>query len=197
MPDNLTADDYANLSYLALLMVAVVGYAVVNRRMGIGRVLQQGAIWAFLFLGVIALFGMWDDIRQTVAPRQTVFTEDQRVELPRQADGHFYVTAGINGTAVDFVVDTGATHMVLTPEDAARIGLDPDDLIYSGSARTANGIVRTAPVRLEAVDLGGITDENVRAFVNSADMDQSLMGMSYLQRFSRLEITRDTMILHR
>jgi len=64
---------------------------------------------------------------------------------------------------VRFVVDTGATQIVLTQNDAARIGLELDGLRYAGRAMTANGEVRTAFVRIDEITLGGVSDQNVSA----------------------------------
>ena len=98
---------------------------------------------------------------------------------------------------MDFLVDTGASQVVLNQEDAARIGLNPDTLNYSGIAQTANGEVATAPVRLDRVELGEIKDIRVIASVNSGQMESSLLGMSYLSRFKSIEIHRDILILNR
>ena len=117
--------------------------------------------------------------------------------MPRRPDGHYSVTVAINGVPIEFVIDTGATDMVLSQADAARAGLDPANLAYLGSAMTANGEVRTATVRLETVNLSGIEDRNVRAVVNQGDLDGSLLGMGYLGRFSNIQITNGQMILTR
>ena len=103
----------------------------------------------------------------------------------------------INNVPVDFLVDTGASQVVLTIDDAARVGLDPDSLAYIGTAFTANGEVATAPVRLDRVELGDMVDTRVRASVNSGQMESSLLGMSYLSRFESIEIRRDVLILNR
>jgi len=190
-------DDIARLLYLVLLGSAIAGYFLLSNRQRLGQVAQQAAVWGLIFVGAIAGVGLWSDIRQDVAPRQTVFGEEARVEVPRAADGHYYMTVEVNGTPVRFVVDTGATDVVLTREDARRAGLDPDALDYYGQARTANGVVRTAPVRLEEVALGPIEDRGVRAFVNAGEMRESLLGMGYLNRFERIEFVRDRMILTR
>jgi aspartyl protease family protein len=189
--------DTGHLVYLAILGIAVVGWFIAENRASLGQTVRTALAWAFIFLGVVAGYGLWGDIRDDVAPRQTVFTEDARVEVPRAFDGHYYLTLEVNGTPVDFVVDTGATDMVLSREDAARIGLAPDDLAYTGVASTANGEVRTARVRLEEVSLGGITDRNVSASVNAGEMSGSLLGMSYLHRFERIEIANGRLILER
>jgi aspartyl protease family protein len=189
--------DTARLVYLVLLGIAVGGWFIAEHRHALGRTLRVGLAWAFIFLGVIAGYGLWGDIRDDVAPRQTVFTGDAQVEVPRAFDGHYYLTLDLEGVPVSFVVDTGATDMVLSRTDAARIGLDPGALAYTGVAGTANGQVRTARVRLEDVSLGGITDRNVSASVNAGEMDTSLLGMSYLNRFSRIEIANGRLVLER
>jgi aspartyl protease family protein len=94
------------------------------------------------------------------------------------------------------VVDTGATDLVLTRADAERAGIDTDGLIFSGQAFTANGMVQTAPVLLDTVALEGMR-ARVRAVVNGGEMQESLLGMSYLHRFERLEISGGTLVLER
>jgi aspartyl protease family protein len=185
-----------HLAYLGLLL-AVVGYAFVQNRQGLNKTLQQAALWGLIFLGAIAVFGLWDDIRQTVRPSQAVFAESGRVEVPRAPDGHFYLTLDVNGQPLRFVVDTGATGVVLNREDAARAGLHPEDLVFLGRAMTANGEVRTAPVRLDRMTLGGFTETDLPAWVNEGELETSLLGMTYLDRWNRIEITSDRMVLTR
>ena len=193
----MTGDEIARLFYLGLLGFAVAGWAVAETRGGIGVFLKRMLVWLFLFLGVIGAYGLWDDIRSDVAPRQLVLDGGSRIETPRSFDGHYHLTLDLNGEQVEFVVDTGATDMVLTQADAARVGIDTNALSYSGIAGTANGTVRTARISLDTVTLGGITDRNVMAVVNAGEMDQSLLGMRYLQRFDRLEISDGTLVLER
>ena len=78
-----------------------------------------------------------------------------------------------------------------------RIGIDPSDLAYLGSANTANGEVRTAAVRLDTVTLDGLTDRDVRAVVNDGEMDGSLLGMTYLGRFESITIKNNELVLSR
>jgi aspartyl protease family protein len=162
-----------------------------------GRVFRNGTAWIIIFIVTVAGFGLWDDIRSDFMPRQTAFSDEGRVEVPLSRDGHYYMTAEVNGTPVDFVVDTGASEIVLTKEDAEKAGLAVDRLQFYGRASTANGEVRTAPVRLDSIDIGGILDTNVPAFVNEGQMFQSLLGMSYLHRWDRIEIADGKLILSR
>ncbi|MEI4194716.1 retropepsin-like aspartic protease family protein [Roseovarius sp. E0-M6] len=185
----------ANLVYLIVLGSAVVVWFVAANRNSLGKVTQQALLWGLIFLGVIAGVGMWDHIRDTVMPRQSVNTEAGRIELPRMADGHYYLLAEVNGADVRFVVDTGATHVVLSQADAKAAGFDPEELSFHGRAVTANGSIRTAPVRIDRLNAGGIEHRNVRAVVNGGELDTSLLGMSYLQRFESIQIMNDMLIL--
>ncbi|WP_417721195.1 retropepsin-like aspartic protease family protein [Salipiger sp.] len=196
----MSGNDYGQLIYLVLLLGVLVVWFFVWNRARIGRKLQYLAAWGLIFLGVIAAVGLWDDIRDTVIPRQAVFTDGSgsgHVEIPRGADGHYYATLLINGKPTIFVVDTGATGMVLSQRDAERVGLSPADITFHSEAQTANGAVATAPVRLDTVEFGPFTDHDVRAYVNGGQMDSSLLGMTYLQRFARVEISGGRMILER
>jgi aspartyl protease family protein len=103
----------------------------------------------------------------------------------------------VNGTPVRFVVDTGASQVVLTQKDAENAGIALADLVYSGRANTANGRVRIAPVRLDSIDVDGVEMRNIRASVNEGQMGTSLLGMTYLERFSRIEIAGGALVLHR
>lgn len=189
-------EDIPRLVYLVALLVGVGGYYLYHQRGNLGQMARYAAIWGFLFLGAVVVAGLWADISRDIAPRQSVL-QTGAIEVPRASDGHFYLTLDVNGVPIRFVVDTGASAIVLSQADATRAGIDIDGLIFSGRANTANGRVETAPTRIETLDLSGIVDANVRAIVNAGEMDGSLLGMSYLNRFSRLQIADGTLILER
>ena len=189
--------DTGRLIYLVLLGSVIAAYFFVSNRDRLGQAARQAVLWGLIFLGVIAGYGLWGDIRNEVLPRQAVIGEGSGISVPRAPDGHFYLTLDINGTPVQFVVDTGATDIVLNQQDAARVGLDINSLAYTGIANTANGTVRIARARLGSIALGPIRDDNVFASVNEGALDTSLLGMSYLQRFDRLEISNGTLVLER
>ncbi len=180
--------DLPRLIYLVLLGAAVVGWYLAENRGNLGKTARMGLAWGMIFVGIVAGYGLWDDIRGDVLPRQSVIAEDRIIEVPRKADGHFSLTLRLNGEPVEFLVDTGATDMVLSLDDARRAGLNPDDLPFLGTARTANGTVRTAFTTVDEVALGPVTFNNVRVAVNGGEMRGSLLGMSFLNRFERLEI---------
>lgn len=189
--------EIGNLAYLVLLTSAVGFWFFVSNRETLGKTLQQAVLWGLIILGMIAAVGLWDDIRATVRPTQAVFSEAGRIEIPRGPDGHYRLTLDINETPITFIVDTGASDIVLSKQDARKVGFDPENLPYYGRAITANGEVRTAPVRLESVSLQGIRDRNVPARINGGALQQSLLGMAYLQRYEQITITGNRMILTR
>lgn len=193
----MSGDQIERLVYLGLLGTAVAGYFIAANRRRLGELARHAMLWGLIFVGVIAGFGLWSDIRDDVIARQSVVADGSRIEVPRAFDGHYYLTLALNGTPVQFVVDTGASEIVLSQEDARRVGLDPATLIYSGSAGTANGVVRTARVTLEQVALGPVVDYRVPAWVNQGEMNGSLLGMTYLQRFDRIEIADGRLVLER
>lgn len=187
-------DTFGRMLYLGLILAALLGWALVEFRQRMGLALRMALAWGMIFLAMVAGYGIWQDLRRETIGM--VSDEAGRVELPRQYDGHYYVTLQINGTDVYFMVDTGASGMVLTMEDAARIGFDTDTLAFLGEAYTANGVVRTALVTLNDVRLGPHRDANFRAYVNGGELDVSLLGMDYLGKY-RIELAGERMILER
>ncbi len=188
-------DMLMNLLYLVVLLAAVGGWILVEYRRRMGQAIRVAMAWGLIFLGFAASYGLWNDLRQNIVPRQMV-TDAGSLRVPRAPDGHYYLTVQVNGQPVQFLVDTGASNVVISPRDARSLGLDPDSLIFLGDAMTANGPVQTARVRLPEVALGPFTDRDVPAYVTSGDMDISLLGMDYLGKF-RIGIDRGEMTLSR
>lgn len=186
--------DIGRLVYLGLILASLIGWAMVEFRQRMGQALRMALAWGAIFLAMMGGYGLWQDMQR--GPRLMTVAGDHRIELPRQADGHYYATLTINGVEVLFVIDTGASGMVLSMQDAGRLGLNPDSLAFLGEASTANGIVRTAMVTLPLVELGPFRDMDFRAYVNEGDLSGSLLGMDYLERF-RMEFTGDRLILER
>ncbi|MGI9390178.1 MAG: retropepsin-like aspartic protease family protein [Boseongicola sp.] len=183
------------LIYLVILGTAVAGWFFAENRQSLGKSARMALAWGLIFLGFIAVYGLWEDIQNEVRPQQAVLEDDKLIEIPRSRDGHFHLNVMLNGIDVDFLIDTGASDVVLTKRDAERIGLDMESLAFLGTARTANGEVRTAYATIEDVALGPVVFRNVGVAVNSGEMRGSLLGLSYLDRFSRIEIIGDHMRL--
>lgn len=190
-------DSVASLMYLGLLAAVLLFWFITQNRASLGKTMQMAMAWVFIFIGVIAIVGLWDDIRSTVSPASKMTVSENEITVPRGVDGHYYLQLLINDTPVEFLVDTGASQIVLTKDDAERIGVDLNSLNFFGRALTANGEVRTAPTELDSVVLGPFHDRNLNAWVNEGDLDQSLLGMGFLNRFSSFTFQDGQMILRR
>ncbi|MGB0958778.1 MAG: retropepsin-like aspartic protease family protein [Halocynthiibacter sp.] len=188
-------DDFARLAYLALLGVAIGGWFFAESRKNVGQSMRYAMVWGLIFIGVIAAIGLWQDIKRDVLPSQSI--NGQIVTIPRGDDGHYHIRLNIDGTSVPFVIDTGASDVVITMDTAEMLGFKPADLRFTGFASTANGLVRTARITLKEVRLGGIHDARVGASVNEGDLFDNLLGMSYLERYQSIEIRGGEMVLTR
>lgn len=109
--------------------------------------------------------------------------------------GHFFLNGRVNGVPVTFLLDTGATDIVLSPADARRAGIDPATLAFTRTYQTANGIGRGAPVTLAEISLGPISQRNVRASVNEAEMRDSILGVTFFRTLAAVEIRGDTLTI--
>lgn len=119
---------------------------------------------------------------------------DGAIVLERQFDGHFYIDTEINGTEVTFLVDTGATGVALSLDDARRVGIRTDRLDFTIPTSTAAGRSMAAAVEIRSLALPGRTFERVSAHVMRGG-DRSLLGMTVLERFDVIEIRRNQLIL--
>ena len=181
---------YMRAIYLVLLIVSVAGWVMIEFRRRLGPMLRAALAWGLIFLGGIAAYGMWGDVSRSLSPPQ-MEVKGKEIELTRAADGHFYLALEINGQPIRFMVDTGASNITLSLTDAEKLGLELGDLDFLSQAQTANGVVRTARVKLAQVRLGEAISENVTAYVNEGAMETSLLGMSYLRDYSiRIEGSR-------
>lgn len=213
-PDALQHDEnrlqlFATLGWLVLLGSSVV----VRLHSRPGSTLRAMAAWALIFLVLLWVYAYRFEmiaigqriLAELVPGRGYTGTEsvaasdgqsgsgEMRYAVNR--DGHYQVTARVNGTFVTFLVDTGATDVVLSPLDAQRIGFDLRKLRFILRAETANGVVRAAPVTLDEIALGSIMVDHLPASVNEAPMSQSLLGMRFLSQLRSWRVEGQTLIL--
>ncbi|MGF1610294.1 MAG: TIGR02281 family clan AA aspartic protease [Kiloniellales bacterium] len=119
----------------------------------------------------------------------------REITIRKDVSGHFLLTARVEGVAIRFLVDTGASDVVLSPDDAQRLRLNSRNLNYSREYQTANGTVRAAPVTLRDLQIGQLEVYDLEASVNEAPMGISLLGMSFLERLDGYAVEGNTLIL--
>jgi aspartyl protease family protein len=186
------------VGWIVLLGSSIIGFARANPR----GALRNALIWVVIFLVLVGGYSFKNDFAMigqrmagTLVPTQGTVESDGTISFPASRDGHYYIQAMVNGSRVTFLVDTGASDIVLTPKDARRIGFDPDTLTFDQRAQTANGTVLGASVRLDTFAVGPITMNQIPATVNGADMSESLLGMSFLNRLRGWRVENETLTL--
>ena len=111
-------------------------------------------------------------------------------------DGHFAVRASVDDVPLPMMVDTGASFVTLTPADAAAVGIDPSTLDFAVPIRTANGMIQAAPITIDRITIGTIERRNVAALVAPpGTLDESLLGMSFLNTLAGYAISGDRLVL--
>jgi aspartyl protease family protein len=118
------------------------------------------------------------------------------IAIPPDSRGHFQVDGRVDGRDLSFMVDTGASVIALTASDAARLGIHPAQQEFVAEVKTANGIVRAAPARLDAVEIGDLVVRDVAALVlPDAALSDNLLGLSFLSRLRRFEYSEGKLVL--
>lgn len=188
------------------LLAAVIGAGVVGMHRNIGEMVKNLLIWAVIILGLATGWLYQEQAKDMVlrvagglAPGRPVTVTDQNgqaVLIRKSLNGHFEAAGSVNGEAVSFLIDTGATSIALSHEDALRIGFTDDDLSYSMIINTANGQGRAAAVRLDSVVVGTVVRERLRALVvEPGQLEQSLLGMNFISSLTAFEMRRDEVVL--
>lgn len=202
-PGALTSqDNQIDLTRSGLVLALVASSFFLHRRMSLNHVLRNTALWCaiagVLFLGYSFRHeARWLGNRlyaELIPASGQSSAED--IRFAKSSNGHFLVEVRVDGVPVRFLVDTGASDIVLSPADAQRLGFDIDALDYSKIYNTANGTVRAAPVDLGTMVLGPIRFNDVRASVNKANMSESLLGMSFLNQLTGFRVSGDYLVLH-
>jgi clan AA aspartic protease, TIGR02281 family len=200
-------EDFGRMIYLLPIAGLLSAGLLAGRRGDLGQILRYIAVWLVIILGLVAGYLYRHDLQQIGARLSAGLIPGSAVEVSsrngiteliihRGIRGHFHTTVSVNGYAVPMLVDTGASAVVLSYEDAERIGLDPRSLAYSVTVSTANGRATAAPVRLSEVAVGPIVRRNLRAMVaEEGRLDQSLLGMTFLSTLDSVQMQTDELRL--
>lgn len=199
-------DDFGNIVY-ALPILLMISTGILSARHRLGESLRNLLVWVMIVLVLMTGYVFRNDFQATgnrllagLMPGQavTVANDDgvAEVVLHKSLGGHFETTVAMGAVEVPVLIDTGASSVALRFEDAVRIGISPDDLVYSASVYTANGRANAAPVLIPEIRLGAIVRTNIRGVVlEEGKLDQTLLGMSYLSSLSSLQMQSDELRL--
>jgi aspartyl protease family protein len=170
--------------------------------------LRDALTWIALGLSLVTLYSYRDELLPIAGrlagellPGSAMVVEESagggaEIKIRRRLDGHFTAKAEVNGKPISMIVDTGASTVVLRPEDAAKAGIDVKGLSYTVPVMTANGRTKAARVRLNKVAIGPLDRQKVEALVaQPGALNESLLGMSFLSRLRSYEFSGDFLTL--
>lgn len=160
-------------------------------------------IWLIIFIALIIIYAfrfeletIKDRILAVIIPSYSWTNDEGRLVIARHKNGHFYLDAYTKDKEkIHFLIDTGASDIALTHEDARKLGFNLSNLKYTRQYSTANGISSAAPVRIPQLTIGDKIFYNLEGHITSGGLDISLLGMSIIDDFKDFKITQDMLIL--
>lgn len=190
-------DDKMRLLYLGIILSFC---ALGARKIPLNQTLLYSAAWIFIFFALVAGYSYKDKLLNSrivaeLLPNRAHINKDRTLAIRASANGHFYVEAKVNGVSVNFMIDTGASDVALSKEDAQRIGINPNTLSYTKIYQTANGATRGAPIKLKRLQIGDFILDNFPASVNEGELGDSLLGMRALKELGGFNVQGDQMII--
>jgi len=185
-----------------ILALVVAGYWR-QFRSALGPNLRALFAWALIGLALVIGYSYRDRFQGVGArvlgdlrPGSAVSGPGGSVTIARRADGDFRVEAEVNGRVQPFLFDTGASSVVLTAENAAALGINPAPADFTARVSTANGLAYAAPIQLDSLRIGTITERRVNAMVaRPGSLAGNLLGQTFLTRLSAYEVRGDRLIL--
>jgi aspartyl protease family protein len=169
----------------------------------LARIVTAAAVWAALLIALTGVYAyrfgasaIVERIAGELFPSEPQVGRGGEVIGNRRLSGEFAIAGRVNGARVTFLFDTGASTVVLTADDARRAGVDAARLSFDVPVATANGSALAAEVRLDQLAVGPIVMRNVAALVaRRGALDESLLGMSFLERLKSYTVERDRLVL--
>lgn len=182
------------------MLIWIASFALVAALLIALRLISRPIVTApiLAMIAIAAGFEAYTDSAAVNGLRPTLDTPQifSATELKADRNGHYFAEADINGTTVAVMVDTGATGVALSYEDAEKVGLRPHGLDFDTPINTANGVVKAARVQLRRVEVDNVRVRDVEGLVlPEGAMRGSLLGMSFLSRLSGFKIENGVLYL--
>ena len=190
----MTEFEQARLTYLIIILVFIVCSFGFYYRKNFEKISRHFLSWCLIFIGLVTAYGFKDVLTAALFPYIGHQTGETFV-YSKAEDGHFYLQLVVNGEKVKFLLDTGATNLVLNKKTAERVGFDLNELSYNLNTYTANGISRSAKILIQEIKIGTLYERDVSAMVAEGDLFMPLLGMTFLSQFGEISINGDKLTL--
>jgi len=189
--------------YLLLLLTMSVVAVIFKINVKASTAVKQMIIWIVIVLTTLAIYSFRDNLYQI---RDRVYSElfpgkvsqinEKQIAIVTSNDGHFYIDLKVNTWPVHFMIDTGASDIILNSSDSKRVGIDATNMVSFRKYQTANGLIVSGLASVRQIEVSSsINFRNVIVAVNDGDMGTSLLGMSFLSRFESYEVRRGRLVL--
>ena len=186
------------IAVLALVSSSLLFVRQVKVKETVRNILMWLGVGAVLVLGFSyqeELMTLGRRLRADLIPGTQLQTSANEMVISASDGGGFHANGAVNGTPVRFLVDTGASSIMLTPSDARRLGIDTGSLVFNRAYETANGIGYGASTVVDELTVGHIRLTNVPVSINQAPMRSSLLGMTFLNRMKSFNISGRKLVL--
>jgi aspartyl protease family protein len=186
------------LGMLALVSSGLLFVRQINLKQTVRNVLLWVAAGGVLIVGFSYQHELADlglRLRSNLVPGYAVQTGPHEMVISEDEGGGYHVYGAVDGQQVRFLIDTGASDIVLSPADARRQGVDFSSLTFDHVYESANGIGHGATIRVRDLSVGAIHFADVPVSINGADMSSSLLGMTFLKRLKSYSFSGGKLVL--
>ena len=195
----LTSTEIAYSIFYAIFLLFLISPFFFKPKKVIYKQFKYLGIWGLIFLLGITLIAYKDillnnRITSVIMPGHVEYNEQELIFYIAN-DNHFYIHANVNGRFTKFLLDTGASDIILSKQDAIKLGFDLNNIIYNKRYHTANGIIKAASITLNKIIIGDIEFYNIPATISNSDMQISLAGMSFLKLFNSYNFDNNRVVL--
>lgn len=187
------------------IAVSMASYLLLQYRGKLGIAVLSAIAWIAIFAVVIVGYTYRRDLEvvtsrvlDEIVPGRSVSSTPGQAVIVRSGNGHFFMDGITNGKTLRYMFDTGASSVVLTADDASRIGFSQSNLSFDTTVSTANGRTQAAAIRIDALTIGSVTLRDVRALVaRPGALRENLLGMSFLGRLASYTVSGNRLVLQR
>jgi len=197
----ISSHEWSNVIYI-LILVALLIMGFSRKDLPIKKIFEFTGLWIVFALVALVLysyrfefFEVKDRVLSDLFPSKAINKNHKQLVLNIAQDGHYYLNVKIKNNEVRFMIDTGASDVVIDEKIALKLGYDLKKINYNKVFQTANGQSYGASISFDEVDVSGVKFYNVQASITNSDLVIPLLGMSFLQKFYKYEFFRDKLIL--
>ena len=183
-----------------VICILLLVSSLAARRLSLGEVAKAALAWMAIFAALFAIFsfrfefiGIWERVKADISGTAGQSISGEAIELRRQDDGHYWLLVDINGKAVRFMVDSGATMTAINSTTAKKVGVEADG--YPIILSTANGRVAAKRGNVRSLVVGPHRIENHAVVVSESFGDVNLLGMNFLNSMQSWRVEANVMIL--